>query len=414
VESKRSLLALSWSITTVLSASAFIMALIFVVAVETKYEAGYSNYYENYMANLDAAAADDYNDGYNDDYNDGYNDDYGGNRMRWLEDGDGSGSGSSSGSSDEEDDMDDELFYAKALVSTSSSSMAFVAVYALVLAMALGLYGSTAIVGFTSLTGRYIGPCFAFSAASKASPQPAPKPSPPVSPNVPDDDTEADESNVASMAQNPCQNVANAARNVIAGAASDSRNSRTDASMDVDHGAVAGNMHAGLFMGALLFFSNLLLICAVIFSEVRVEDYIDDREREERQPYAIEVIATVLAVLCIFLAVLYLVFAVLMFVYYEAMLEEDAEEVVDGMAGGVRASMGATGANRASLVSSMLQDRSNPRRRRRTDLDHGGGKNQPLMYDNGEIGMVDVGASATSPGVLNSSKHGFLTSGVYG
>mmetsp|Transcript_40026 Transcript_40026/g.60095 ORF Transcript_40026/g.60095 Transcript_40026/m.60095 type:complete len:217 (-) Transcript_40026:185-835(-) len=45
---------------------------------------------------------------------------------------------------------------------TSSSSMAFVAVYASALSLALWLHGSTAIVGFTSLTGRYIGPCFSF------------------------------------------------------------------------------------------------------------------------------------------------------------------------------------------------------------------------------------------------------------
>jgi hypothetical protein len=38
--------------------------------------------------------------------------------------------------------------------------MTFVAVYTMALAVVLNLYGSTAIVGFTSLRGDYIAPCF--------------------------------------------------------------------------------------------------------------------------------------------------------------------------------------------------------------------------------------------------------------
>lgn len=46
------------------------------------------------------------------------------------------------------------------LASTSSGAMTFVALYTMVLAVGLTLYGSTAIVGFTSFQGVYIAPCF--------------------------------------------------------------------------------------------------------------------------------------------------------------------------------------------------------------------------------------------------------------
>lgn len=44
-----------------------------------------------------------------------------------------------------------------------------------------------------------------------------------------------------------------------------------------------------------------------------MEDYRDDKEREDYAPYAVERIATVLAVTCMFLSVLYTTFAVLLF-----------------------------------------------------------------------------------------------------
>ncbi len=53
----------------------------------------------------------------------------------------------------------DSLLYSL-MATTSSRSMTFVAVYTMALAVVLNLYGSTAIVGFTSLRGDYIAPCF--------------------------------------------------------------------------------------------------------------------------------------------------------------------------------------------------------------------------------------------------------------
>lgn len=56
-------------------------------------------------------------------------------------------------------------------------------------------------------------------------------------------------------------------------------------------------------------------------THTQVEDYLDDRQKEEiNEKYAVERIATVLAVTCMFLSVLYMIFAVLLFVSYD---EED-------------------------------------------------------------------------------------------
>ena len=46
------------------------------------------------------------------------------------------------------------------LATMSARSMTVVAAYTMLLATSLSLYGSTAIVGFTSLRGVYIAPCF--------------------------------------------------------------------------------------------------------------------------------------------------------------------------------------------------------------------------------------------------------------
>lgn len=64
------------------------------------------------------------------------------------------------GGSQDHNSADNESLLYSMLASTSSRSMTFVAIYTMTLAMALNLYGSTAIVGFTSLQGVYIAPCF--------------------------------------------------------------------------------------------------------------------------------------------------------------------------------------------------------------------------------------------------------------
>lgn len=85
------------------------------------------------------------------------------------------------------------------LSSLQSGSLTFVAIYTVILAIGLSLFGSTAIVGFTSLRGVYIAPCFSSAIGS-------------------------------------------------------------------------ARLRLGIFCGAIIFFANLLLVCAVIFGEVRVSE----------------------------------------------------------------------------------------------------------------------------------------------
>ena len=120
LSSKQSLVAFIWSVTTLLQLCAFVMAIIMTIQINVQYKR---------MARMYAAADDD------DD------------------------NPEEEGSQDHNSADNESLLYSM-LASTSSRSMTFVAIYTMTLAMALNLYGSTAIVGFTSLRGVYIAPCF--------------------------------------------------------------------------------------------------------------------------------------------------------------------------------------------------------------------------------------------------------------
>jgi hypothetical protein len=58
-----------------------------------------------------------------------------------------------------------------------------------------------------------------------------------------------------------------------------------------------------------------------------VEDYSQNRDGEETEPYRVERISTVLAVTCMFLSALYTVFAILLFLCYatDDILSEGAD-----------------------------------------------------------------------------------------
>jgi hypothetical protein len=132
LSSKRSLVAFIWSVTTLLQLIAFLMAIIMTIQINVQYKR---------MARMYAANS-------NDDGDDVYN----GNGEQQQE-------GEGGGSQDHNSADNESLLYSM-LASTSSRSITFVAIYTMTLAMALNLYGSTAIVGFTSLRGVYIAPCF--------------------------------------------------------------------------------------------------------------------------------------------------------------------------------------------------------------------------------------------------------------
>jgi len=170
---KRSLIAFTWTITTVLTLVAFVLAAVMTIHVHTQYMR-MERYYEEQW---------EYQQSQSNYYNNQNN-----------------GEDGEEGQQQEEqhgNSADREAYEAQLLLSRmGSKSVAFVALYTMAMATALQLYGSTAIVGFTSLRGVYIAPCFSYPTASR--------------------------------------------------------------------------LKVGIFGGAIIVFANLLLVCAVIFGEVRV------------------------------------------------------------------------------------------------------------------------------------------------
>lgn len=136
---KRSLVAFTWTITTVMTLVAFVLAVAMMIQVHTHYkhmERYYEQQWYDYQQNYNSA---------NNQNNQG-----------------GEGQQQQQGSHDSEasNEYKNEIQTYLQLSQISSNSMTFVAVYTMSLAVALCIYGSTAIVGFTSLRGVYIAPCF--------------------------------------------------------------------------------------------------------------------------------------------------------------------------------------------------------------------------------------------------------------
>ena len=168
-------MAFTWTIATVMTLLAFLLAVILTCQVHTHYMR-MERYYESQLT---------------DDY---YR--HNGNGCNKQEGGEGAEEGCDRGSQDEANSADRRIEYLLQLASISSTSMTFVALYTMAMAVALSMFGSTAIVGFTSLRGDYIAPCFSTTGSSK--------------------------------------------------------------------------LRLGIFGGAIVIFANLLLVCAVVFGEVRV------------------------------------------------------------------------------------------------------------------------------------------------
>ncbi len=126
------MVAFTWSITTVLTLFAFITAVILMIQVHTHYRR-LERYYEG------------------DDW-------YQNSQYSYQQEG--------GGEQQQQHQSRDEEYYNQiresyVLLSTMSArSITFVAVYTMLLSTGLSLYGSMAIVGFTSLRGVYIAPCF--------------------------------------------------------------------------------------------------------------------------------------------------------------------------------------------------------------------------------------------------------------
>ena len=132
--SKRALLAFTWTLTTILTLVAFLASIAFIIQINSHYK---------YLERIN---------NYNDDNNNGNGNGNNQNNRYMQEDEDG----------DEQHSQDDkkEQNWYPLLAGTSSGAMTFVGVYTMFLSLALQFYGITAIVGFTSLQGAYIAPCF--------------------------------------------------------------------------------------------------------------------------------------------------------------------------------------------------------------------------------------------------------------
>mmetsp|Transcript_9949 Transcript_9949/g.20723 ORF Transcript_9949/g.20723 Transcript_9949/m.20723 type:complete len:297 (-) Transcript_9949:434-1324(-) len=228
---KRSMVAFVWSVTTVLTIFAFSTAIVLTVKVHTHYK-----YLERVYEGDDWYQASDAYYNYDD-------------------------------KSQEENGSEDERYREQIresfmlLSSMSAKSVTFVAVYTMILATSLSMYGSMAIVGFTSLRGVYIAPCL------------------PIGTN---------------------------------------------------------KLRVGIFGGMIVIFANLLLVCAVVLGEVKVnmeQGEQDENMNGEGEPYEVERIATILAVTFIFLSALYTIFAVLLFLCHAG--EEQSILRIERGGGGV-------------------------------------------------------------------------------
>lgn len=83
----------------------------------------------------------------------------------------------------------------------------------------------------------------------------------------------------------------------------------------------------GSFIGSLMMFSNMTLVCSVLFGEFEIRDYRDaDNDRGHDQDNPLDTTAsrssTAFSVMCIFLTVLYASFAALTFSFSNSVLEE--------------------------------------------------------------------------------------------
>jgi len=84
----------------------------------------------------------------------------------------------------------------------------------------------------------------------------------------------------------------------------------------------------GTFVGSLLMFANLTLVCAVLFGEFKIRDRTyrgdgDGEERDDAQEIAVERSSLAFSIMCIFLTIMYGSYAALVYTFSEHLLEEN-------------------------------------------------------------------------------------------
>lgn len=92
-------------------------------------------------------------------------------------------------------------------------------------------------------------------------------------------------------------------------------------------------MVLGAFMGGLLMYANLTLVCSVLFGEFKIRDY-NEREGDQREEgnenttrnEALSASSTSFSILCMFLTILYAGFSALVFTYSNDLIRENEED----------------------------------------------------------------------------------------
>lgn len=204
IGSRRSFIALAWTLTTLLSFFSFGVSVFLGVKISNQYN---------------SMLTDEYADWYRDEY--GHDNRFRQLYRRHLEGGEGENGGEQGEGEDHErdrsgDSLDEDFF--ESLATTQSRGLVFAGVYTTVLGIALSLYGSTVVVGFMSAKGEYIPPCFSLRNMSVM---------------------EEEEINDEDSTTGPRK-------------------------------LWAEKIHRGIFLGSVVIFANLMLLCAVIFGELQV------------------------------------------------------------------------------------------------------------------------------------------------
>jgi len=88
-------------------------------------------------------------------------------------------------------------------------------------------------------------------------------------------------------------------------------------------------MVLGAFIGSLLMYANLTLVCSVLFGEFKVRDYNNEQDmnEEDAQDRALSQSSTAFSIMCMFLTILYAGFAALVFTYSNDLIRENEEDL---------------------------------------------------------------------------------------
>lgn len=274
--SRRSFLTMAWTLTTLLSFFSFGVSVFLGIKITNQYN---------------SLLTDEYAEWYRDEYGREYRNNANWNCRHLNEDGEQGDQQQQQGQdregchSNDHMELDEDFF--ESLATTNSRGLVFAGVYTTVLGIALSLYGSTVVVGFMSAKGEYIPPCFSFRNMSV----------------IEEDEGMNDEDSTVGPRK-----------------------------------LWGEKIHRGIFLGSIVIFSNLMLLCAIIFGELQVRggfqyfqcsllfDWLrllmilfesfmkvhdnynnyDDQRQHNMFSYRIEKISSVFAITCIVLAFVYI------------------------------------------------------------------------------------------------------------